>query len=291
MERSGNFYKAIRLGYILISILIGCMAYNSLYEWQEIEALELGNKKIDELRKEINNINIQMIKFSLLGETILEWNDKDIEHYHARRMAMDSMLCRFKATYPAERIDSVRSLLEDKERQMFQIVRLMDEQQSINKKIANQIPVIVQKSVQEQSKKPKRKGFLGHLIDYRRIFSLIDIVEPFLPIGFQITLQVVSVVRAIQNIVINHKKYSEIMKKVFRKIQKGTTKMIERIKSLGEMETKQKCVVQRFEIIIPLHQKITTQYIASASFTCGFFSYRRLDKGFFATFFVRHHAH
>ena len=40
MERSGNFYKAIRLGYILISILIGCMAYNSLYEWQEIEALE-----------------------------------------------------------------------------------------------------------------------------------------------------------------------------------------------------------------------------------------------------------
>lgn len=157
MERSGNFYKAIRLGYILISILIGCMAYNSLYEWQEIEALELGNKKIDELRKEINNINIQMIKFSLLGETILEWNDKDIEHYHARRMAMDSMLCRFKATYPAERIDSVRSLLEDKERQMFQIVRLMDEQQSINKKIANQIPVIVQKSVQEQSKSQNEK--------------------------------------------------------------------------------------------------------------------------------------
>ena len=31
-----------------------------------------------------------------MGETILEWNDKDIEHYHARRMAMDSMLCRFK---------------------------------------------------------------------------------------------------------------------------------------------------------------------------------------------------
>ena len=96
MERSRNFYKTIRLGYILISILIGCMAYNSLYEWQEIEALELGNKKIDEFRKEINNINIQMIKFSLFGETILEWNDKDIEHYHAQRMAMDSMLCRFK---------------------------------------------------------------------------------------------------------------------------------------------------------------------------------------------------
>ena len=161
MERSGNFYKAIRLGYILISILIGCMAYNSLYEWQEIEALELGNKKIDELRKEINNINIQMIKFSLLGETILEWNDKDIEHYHARRMAMDSMLCRFKATYPAERIDSVRHLLEDKERQMRNIVQILEQQAAINKKIASQVPVIVQKSTQEQPSKSKRKGFLG----------------------------------------------------------------------------------------------------------------------------------
>ncbi len=157
MERSGNFYKAIRLGYILISILIGCMAYNSLYEWQEIEALELGNKKIDELRKEINNINIQMIKFSLLGETILEWNDKDIEHYHARRMAMDSMLCRFKATYPAERIDSVRSLLEDKERQMFQIVRLMDEQQSINKKIAIKFRLLYRKVCRNSPKSQNEK--------------------------------------------------------------------------------------------------------------------------------------
>ena len=45
MERSRNFYKTIRLGYILISVLIGCIAYNSFYEWQEIETLELDNKK------------------------------------------------------------------------------------------------------------------------------------------------------------------------------------------------------------------------------------------------------
>ena len=47
MERSRNFYKTIRLGYILISVLIGCIAYNSFYEWQEIEALELDNLNID----------------------------------------------------------------------------------------------------------------------------------------------------------------------------------------------------------------------------------------------------
>ena len=82
-------HKVIISSHTLIILLVVGIAYMWCNEWQEIEALELGNKKIDELRKEINNINIQMIKFSLLGETILEWNDKDIEHYHARRMAYD----------------------------------------------------------------------------------------------------------------------------------------------------------------------------------------------------------
>ena len=71
MERSRNFYKTIRLGYILISVLIGCIAYNSFYEWQEIEALELDNKKIDEFRKEINNINTSIPQHYSLQSTFI----------------------------------------------------------------------------------------------------------------------------------------------------------------------------------------------------------------------------
>ncbi len=123
--------------------------------------MEVGNQQIDEFRKEVNHIHIRLIEFSLLGETVLDWNEADLENYHAQRLALDSALCLFNKIHSIERIDSVRSLLEDKERQMFQIVRLIDEQQSINKKIANQAPVIVQKIVHEQPKKPKRKGFLG----------------------------------------------------------------------------------------------------------------------------------
>ena len=55
----------------------------------------------------------------------------------------------------------MRGLLEDKVRQMHRIVQVLDEQQTINNKIANQVPVIARESVQEQPKKPKRKGFLG----------------------------------------------------------------------------------------------------------------------------------
>ena len=156
-----HFQKIVASGYLLVTLLIGCSAYIWHNEWQEVEALESDNLQIDDFRKEINNIHIQLIEFSLLGETILEWDNEDLEHYQDLRMAIDSMLCRFKTTYPAERIDSVRHLLEDKERQMCQIVQVLEQQQVINDKITRQVPVIVQKSVQEHHKKPKRKGFLG----------------------------------------------------------------------------------------------------------------------------------
>ena len=153
--------KIIASGYLLITLLIGCIAYIWHSEWHDIEKLESDNRQIDELRKDINNIQIQLIEFSLLGETVLEWDNDDLEHYHIQRMAMDSMLCRFKTMYSTERIDSVRHLLEDKERQMRQIIQVLEQQQTINDKITRQVPVIMQKSVQEQPKKPKRKGFLG----------------------------------------------------------------------------------------------------------------------------------
>ncbi|TGY54231.1 hybrid sensor histidine kinase/response regulator [Parabacteroides distasonis] len=153
--------RIIASGYLLMTLLIVCIAYTWHKEWQEVENLESNNRQIDEFRKEINDIHILLIEFSLLGETILEWDNDDLEHYHARCMAIDSMLCRFKVTYPAERIDSVRNLLDDKERQMRQIVQVLEQQQAINDKITRQVPVIVQKSVQEQPQKPKRKGFLG----------------------------------------------------------------------------------------------------------------------------------
>ncbi len=156
-----TIHNIIAFGYILIVFFICSIANTCYKKWLEIEIWESNSWKIDELRKYINDIHIQLIEFSLLGETILEWDDEDLKYYHARRMAMDSMLCRFKAIYPVERIDSVCHLLEDKERQMCQIVQILEQQQVINDKITRQVPVIAQKSVQEQPKKPKRKGFLG----------------------------------------------------------------------------------------------------------------------------------
>lgn len=59
------------------------IAYIWCNEWQEIETLETGNKQINNFRKEINEIQIHLIEFSLLGETVLDWNDDDLLSYPA----------------------------------------------------------------------------------------------------------------------------------------------------------------------------------------------------------------
>lgn len=71
-------------------------------------------------------------------------------------------------------------------------------------------------------------------------------------------------------------------------MKSGLTKMMKQIKALREMETVQKCSVQRDEIIIPLHQNIDTTYI-HPQVLLRIFLYicKMLGLGFFATFFVR----
>lgn len=154
-------HTLIAAGYLLMCLLAGGIMFLWFYEWRALETLEAENKRINAFRQEVHHVYGEMTGLSLLGESVLEWKREDMYHYHVQRMAVDSLLCRFKTIYPAERIDSVRHLLEDKELQMRRIVQELDEQQVLNEKIARQVPVIVQKSVQEQPKKPKRKGFLG----------------------------------------------------------------------------------------------------------------------------------
>lgn len=151
----------IAAGYLLMCLLAVSIMYLWFYEWQKFEVLEAENRQINGFRQEVHHVYEEMTGLSLLGESVLEWKDEDLEHYHTRRMAVDNLLCRFKTAYPAERIDSVRHLLESKEILLRAIVEVLDEQESLNRRIAERVPVIAARSAQEQPLKPKRKGFLG----------------------------------------------------------------------------------------------------------------------------------
>lgn len=164
-KRQGRHTEHLRTkiaaGYILIFLLVGGIVHLWVDEWRKLETFETENHRINALCMEVHDVYVRVVELSLLGETVLEWEVADVEEYRDKRQAVDSLLCRFKNIYPAERIDSVRRLLEDKEKQLCGIMRVLDEQEDINERIAERVPVIAWKSTQEEPKKTKRKGLFG----------------------------------------------------------------------------------------------------------------------------------
>ena len=139
-------------GYLLIALLVGGIIYTWLGEWRDMERLEAENREISLSRKEIHDVYVRLTELSLLGESVLEWDDEDVAEYHRQRLAVDSMLCRFKDSYEAERIDSMRHLLEDKENRLLDIMDVLEQQEIINGQIAERVPAIAWKSTQEEPK-------------------------------------------------------------------------------------------------------------------------------------------
>lgn len=153
--------SVIATGYVFILAIIGGMFHIWINEWRELETLEAENIRIDGMRQDIHSLYVQIMGLSLMGETVIDWNDENLTEYHAGRMVADSTLAKLKEVCPSVYADSIRTLLADKERQLEKIMEVLAQQDEINDRIARQVPVIARQSVQEKPKKTKRKGFLG----------------------------------------------------------------------------------------------------------------------------------
>ena len=150
--------RKLAIGYTVIVALIGGIVYTYLHEWRQMNKLESEVKQIHELRRNIRDAYAHMLDLTMFGETILEWKDADTATYRAKRLEVDSILCRFKNYYSGERIDSLRGLMAEKETQLFYISKLFEQQQELSEELAERVPVIAYESTQE----PKTKGgFLG----------------------------------------------------------------------------------------------------------------------------------
>ena len=152
----------IAAGYVLILFVIFGIVYIWLNEQNRQQELEATTYKIKSLRKDVHEVYMKVVDLSMIGETVLDWNEEDMAAYHEKRLEVDSLLSRFKSrTCRSERIDSICQLLAEKEKLLNRIMLVLYEQEEIKEKIARQVPAIALKSSQEEPKKRKRTGFLG----------------------------------------------------------------------------------------------------------------------------------
>ncbi len=152
----------IAAGYVLILFVIFGIVYIWLNEQHRQQELEATTYKIRNLRKDVHEVYMKVVDLSMIGETVLDWNEEDMAAYHEKRLEVDSLLSRFKSrTCRSERIDSICQLLAEKEKLLNRIMLVLNEQEEIKDKIARRVPVIARKSSQEEPPKRKRTGFLG----------------------------------------------------------------------------------------------------------------------------------
>ena len=85
----------ILTGYILILILTGAIGYAYYNEEHTLAMMDEENRSANRLRQEINELNMHMTALSLMGETAVEWTDRERERYHRQRIHIDSTLCDF----------------------------------------------------------------------------------------------------------------------------------------------------------------------------------------------------
>ena len=124
----------IAAGYVLILFVIFGIVYiwlNEQHRRQELEIfgivyiwlneqnrqqeLEATTYKIRSLRKDVHEVYMKVVDLSMIGETVLDWNEEDMAAYHEKRLEVDSLLSRFKSrTCRSERIDSICQLLPKK---------------------------------------------------------------------------------------------------------------------------------------------------------------------------------
>lgn len=157
IRKSGLPHIPIISGYILILVLTVAIGYAYYNEEHTLSLMDERNRSANELRREINELNMHMTALSLMGETAMEWTDMERDRYHRQRLHIDSTLCEFSRIFISEAadIDSLRILLEDKEKKLLQLAEIYRRQKALGDEMAKKLPVIARQSAKEEPKKPK----------------------------------------------------------------------------------------------------------------------------------------
>ena len=114
IRKSNLSHIPILFGYILILVLTVAIGYAYYNEEHTLSLTDEKNRSANELRREINELNLHLTALSLMGETAMEWTDMERDRYHRQRLHIDSTLCEFSRIFISEAadIDSLRILLD-----------------------------------------------------------------------------------------------------------------------------------------------------------------------------------
>lgn len=152
----------ILLGYIILIAVIGSMAAIMFHERNRVDKIEEDMIEIREANQTINAAHRHITVLATLGESAITWDEEDYKRYRLRRQKVDSLLLSLQGNYkeftPSEPIDTLRLLLLNKEKHLFNTMQAFQRQDSL---LQEQEPAIVEQAKGVRSVTRKKKGIAG----------------------------------------------------------------------------------------------------------------------------------
>lgn len=152
-------------GYLLLMAVIGCMVAIVLHERKRVAEIEQESITIFQTQSNISTTHRHITVLATFGESVMTWTDKDCELYRTRRLKADSLLQilreQCKEFVRPEQVDSLRSLLLNKEEHLLRMKEIFRQQKHIDSLLAGQYSLVTSQANTSRTVTRKKKGIAG----------------------------------------------------------------------------------------------------------------------------------
>ena len=151
--------------YILALALSGCIVAIFLQEIKVIREIESDKDAMRRQYSVMEDVRSRVIELYATGEYVLGWDENDYDIYRMKRLAIDSVLVSVKTLCIGSsaygKVDSLRSLLAEKERHLKIIMQTIKRQDTADKTFTSSLADKPVKTVRTRIVKEKKKGLAG----------------------------------------------------------------------------------------------------------------------------------
>lgn len=155
----------IFIGYFLLMAIIGCMVAIVLHERKSVAEIEQESITIFQTQSNISTTHRHITVLATFGESVMTWTEKDCELYRTRRLKADSLLQilreQCKEFVRPEQVDSLRSLLLNKEEHLLRMKEIFRQQKQIDSLLAGQYSLATSPANTSRTVTRKKKGIAG----------------------------------------------------------------------------------------------------------------------------------
>lgn len=160
-----SLQNKILSGYLLLVVVISSMTAILLHERKRMHEIEAETTEIRKIHKDINTVHHHITELATHGESVITWNEMDFRQYRNCRLSVDSLLQVMKHYVAGfvhmEQMDTIRGLLEEKEKLLLHIMGAVAVQRMTDSLLVNHLPEVARRATRVSIVTQKKSGIAG----------------------------------------------------------------------------------------------------------------------------------